>query len=147
MSRGFIEAAAQQEGGIAPHQAVETVEEEAMEIGAGRKLAHVFNIFLPTQERCGSQSAVLRAVIDVLDPGVEPIVQLVEREPAFGIEVGQELLAHGAEAAFNLAAPFGLIGARVNDQGAERGGDAPVAASGTSWRCRCRGAWVIVRIP
>ena len=34
------------------------------------------------------------------------------------------MIAHGAEVAFDFAAAFGLIGRRVHDQNAERGGDA-----------------------
>jgi hypothetical protein len=36
-----------------------------------------------------------------------------------GSQIGEELFAHGAEAALDLAAAFGLIGARVNDESAE----------------------------
>ena len=39
----------------------------------------------------------------------------------FRVEVGEELLAYGAEKSFDLATAFGLIGARVHDQGTERG--------------------------
>ena len=42
----------------------------------------------------------------------------------FGIEVGQKLLAHGAEEALDLAAAFGLIGRRVHDEDADGSGDA-----------------------
>ena len=42
----------------------------------------------------------------------------------FGIEIGEELLAHRAKAAFDLAPALRLIRTRVNDQGAERSGDA-----------------------
>ena len=40
------------------------------------------------------------------------------------IEGGQELLAHGTEEAFDLAAAFGLIGRRVDDEDADGSGDA-----------------------
>jgi hypothetical protein len=42
----------------------------------------------------------------------------------FAIEVGEELLAQSAKHAFDLSPTFRLIGARVNDQCAQRGGDA-----------------------
>src|SRR5271165_6971209 len=38
--------------------------------------------------------------------------------------VGQELIAYGAEVALDFAAAFRLIGRRVHDQSAERGGNA-----------------------
>ena len=48
----------------------------------------------------------------------------VEGERLFGIQIGQELFAHGAEEALDFAAPLGLIRRRVNDQHADGGGDA-----------------------
>jgi len=54
----------------------------------------------------------------------EPLVQLFKREQRLGIERGEKLLAHGTEETFDLAATFGLIGRRVNDEDADGGGDA-----------------------
>lgn len=86
---GFIKAVVQQEGGIAPQQPVETMEEEAAEISAGGKLTHVLDIALPAHEWRGPEGAVFGAVIDALDPGLEPLVQLAEREQTLGIKIGQ----------------------------------------------------------
>ena len=82
---------------IAAHQAVQAIEEEAAEIGGRRELADVLDIALPAQQRGGAQGAVLGAVIGVFDPGPETVVQLFQRERLFGIEVGQELIPHGAK--------------------------------------------------
>ena len=35
----------------------------------------------------------------------EPLIQVVERKGVFGIEVGEELFAHGAKTALDLATP------------------------------------------
>ena len=110
MRRGFVEAVVQQEGAIAAHQAIQAIEEEAAQIGGRRELADLLDIALPAQQRSGSQRAVLGAVIGVFDPGPQAVVQLFERERLFGVEVGEELLAHGAEVALDFAAAFGLIG-------------------------------------
>ena len=109
---------------IAAHQAIQAMEEETAQIGRRRELADLLDIALPAQQRSGAQGAVFGAVIDVFDPDPETVVQLFERERVFGIEVGEELIAYGAKAALDLAAALGLIGTRVNDQSAERGGDA-----------------------
>jgi hypothetical protein len=100
------------------------MEEEAAQIGGRRKLADVLNIALPAQEGSGSERTVLSAVIDAFDPDPETLVQFIERERSSGIEIGEKLLAHGAETAFDLIAAFGLIRSRVNNQNAERRGNA-----------------------
>ena len=79
MGRCFVEAVLQQEGAIAAHHAVQAMEEETAEVGGWRQLADVFDIALPTQQRRGSQGAVLGAVINV-EPGPQAVVQLIERE-------------------------------------------------------------------
>ena len=68
--------------------------------------------------------AVFAAVIDGVEPVPQALVELLERQQDFGIEVGQKLLAHGTEEAFDLAAAFGLIGRRVHDEDADGSGDA-----------------------
>jgi hypothetical protein len=100
------------------------MEEQAAQIGGGRELTDVFNVALPARQRRRAESAVFGAVIDAFDPDLEPVVQLIERERAFGIQIGDELLPDGAEAAFNLATALGLIRTRMNNEDAERGRDA-----------------------
>ena len=104
MRRSFIQTFVQQEGRIAAHHAVEAMEEQPAQIGGGRQLTDVFNVALPARQRRGAESAVFGAVIDAFDPDLEPVVQLIERERAFGIEIGDELLPDRAEAALDLAA-------------------------------------------
>src|SRR6202142_2432012 len=100
------------------------MKEETPQIGGWRKLADLFDIALPTQQRRGLQRAVLMAVIDSVEPVPQALVELLEREQNFGIERGQKLFAHGTEEAFDLAAAFGLIGRGVHDENADGGGDA-----------------------
>src|SRR5208283_4282231 len=107
MGRSFVETLVQQEGAIAAHQSVHPMKEQAAQIGGGRELPDVFNVALPAQQRGGLQSAVLGAVIDVVDPGPQKLVQRFQRQGEFGIEVGQELFAQRAEVALDFAAPFG----------------------------------------
>lgn len=85
------------------------MEEETAQIGCGRELADLIDIALPAQQRCGSEGAVLGAVIGVFDPGPEPFIQFVERKQAFGIKVGDELLADGAKATLDFSAALRLI--------------------------------------
>src|ERR1019366_6820966 len=144
--RRFKEAVAQQERGVAAHQAVDAMKEQAAHVGGGRQLPDLFDVALPAQQRSRVQRAVLMAMIDGVEPVPEPLVQRFQREQRLGIERGEKLLAHGTEETFDLAAAFGLIGRRVNDEDADGGGDARRAqrappASDRSWRCPCRGAW------
>ena len=124
MRRRFVEAILQQEGAIAAHQAIQAMEEETAQIGGRRQLADVLDIALPAHQRSGSQSAVLGAVIGVVDPGPQALVQLFQRERLLAVQVVQELLAHGTEVALDFSAAFGLIGRRVHDENADGGGDA-----------------------
>src|ERR1700720_4009738 len=97
------------------------MEEESAQIGRRRELPNVFDVALPTQQRSGPERAVLGAMIDAFDPDPETIIQLVERERTFGIEVSEELVAHGPEATLDFPAAFGLVRTRMNNQRAERG--------------------------
>ena len=110
MRRRFEETILQQEGGIAAHQPVHAMEEETAQIGGRRKLADLFDIALPAQQRRGPESAVFGAVIDVVEPVHKRSLSCSSESRLFGIEVGQKLFAHGTEEAFDLAAAFGLIG-------------------------------------
>ena len=74
MGRSFVILVVQQKSAIAAHQAIEAIEEEAAEIGGRRELTDLFDIALPAQQRSGSQSAVLGAVINVFDPGPVTVV-------------------------------------------------------------------------
>ena len=64
MRRRFEETILQQEGGIAAHQAVHAMKEQTAQIGGRRKLADLFDIALPAQQRRGLERAVFAAVID-----------------------------------------------------------------------------------
>jgi len=75
-------------------------------------------------ERCGLECGVFTAVIDGIEPVPPPLIQLVERQQRFGIEIGEKLFAHGTEEALDLAASFGLIRRCMNDEDADGGGDA-----------------------
>src|SRR5580700_40835 len=100
------------------------MKEETTQIGGRRKLADLFDIALPTQQRRGLQRAVLMAVIDSFEPMPQALVELLDREQNFGIERGQKLFARRTEEAFDLAAAFGLIRRRMHDEDADGGGDA-----------------------
>jgi hypothetical protein len=52
------------------------MEEEAAQIGGRRKLANVLDIALPAQQRRGPQGAVLGAVIAVVDPGPQALIEI-----------------------------------------------------------------------
>ena len=95
------------------------MKEQTPQVGGRRKLADLFDIALPAQQRCGLERAVLAAVIIGVEPVPQALVELFEGEQSFGIERGQKLLAHGTEEAFDLAAAFGLIGRRVHDENAD----------------------------
>src|ERR1019366_2251283 len=124
LRRRFKEAIAQPEGGVAADQPVDAMKEQTAHVRGGRKLPDLLDVTLPAQERRGLPRAVLAAVIDGVEPGPEPLVQLLDGQPRLGIERGKKLLAHGTEEAFDLAASFGRIGRRVNAAGADGGGDA-----------------------
>jgi hypothetical protein len=69
--RGFEEAFLQQEGGIAAHEAGNTIEEDAPQIGGRGQLADLFNVALPAQQwsvvrRGREQRGMLVAMIDGL---------------------------------------------------------------------------------
>ena len=74
----------QQEGAIAAHQTIQAMEEEAAQIGGRRELADLLDVALPAQERRGSQGAVLGAVIDVIDPGPQAVVNSSSESSLFG---------------------------------------------------------------
>jgi len=116
----FVEAILQLKGAIAAHQAIQTVKEEAAEVGGRRQLADVLDVALPTQQRRGPQGAVLGAVINV-EPRPQTLVQLFQSERLFAIQIVQELVPTRAEEPLDLAAAFGLIGRSVHDQHADGG--------------------------
>jgi hypothetical protein len=59
-------------------------------------------------------------VVDPFDPGAEQPVQLLQvLGAAAGLQLDQELLAHGAEDPLDLAAALGLAGTRVDKADAE----------------------------
>lgn len=113
-----------QEGGVAAHDPIQAIEEEPTQIGGRRELADPLDVSLPAQQGSCSQPAVLRHVIDLLDPGPQTLVQLQERKRSLGIEVGQELFSNRAEVALDFSPPFRLIRWRVNDQDANGCGNA-----------------------
>jgi len=71
---------------------MQAMEEQAAQVGRGRKLANALDIALPAEQRRGSDPVVLGAVID-LDPSPESLVQLLERKREFAVQVVQELLS------------------------------------------------------
>jgi len=95
MGRNFVEVGMQHERGIAAHAAIQAVEEQATQIRVGTKLPHALDIPLPACQGSGGQAGMLGAVIHLLDPGPQPLVQLLQREPGLGIQIGQELLSDG----------------------------------------------------
>jgi hypothetical protein len=54
MGRSLVILVVQQEGAIATDQAMETIEEEAAEIGGRQELTDLFDIALPAQQRSGA---------------------------------------------------------------------------------------------
>ena len=122
MGRRLVEAILQQEGAVAAHHAIQTMEEETAEVGGRRQLADVLDIALPTQQGVVPREAVLGAVIDV-EPGPQALVQLFERERLLAIQVVQKLFPARAEEAFDFSAALGLIGRSVHDQHADGCGD------------------------
>jgi hypothetical protein len=92
------------------------MEEKTAQVSGTRELTDVFDIALPARDGRGLERAVFSAMIDALDPDPETLVQFVQREWMFGVEIGEELLAQRAKAAFDLAAAFGLIRPRMNDE-------------------------------
>ena len=86
MRRRFKETILQQESGIAAHQPVHAMKEQTPQIGGRRKLADLFDIALPAQQRRGLQRTVLMAVIDGVEPVPQALVELVDREQNLGIE-------------------------------------------------------------
>ena len=64
----------QQESRIAAHQSIEAMQEQAAQISCRRKLADMFDITLPAQERRGPESAVFGTMVDVVDPSPQPLI-------------------------------------------------------------------------
>src|SRR5438270_678908 len=109
MGRSFVEIPTQQEGGVATREPIQAIKEQPAQIAGRRELADPFDVSLPAQQGSGSQPAVLRHVIDLLEPGPQTIIQLHERKRSFGLE---------------FSSPFRLIGWRVCDHHADGGGNA-----------------------
>src|SRR5438105_4052107 len=124
MGRSFVEIPTQQEGGVATREPIQAIKEQPAQIAGRRELADPFDVSLPAQQGSGSQPAVLRHVIDLLEPATQTIIQLHERKRSFGIEVGQKLFSNRAEEALDFSSPFRLIGWRVCDHHADGGGNA-----------------------
>ncbi len=79
MRRSFKELAVQQERGVAAHQAVHAMKEQAAQVGGGRQLPDLFDIPLPAQQRRGLERAVLMTMIDGIEPMPKALVQLLQR--------------------------------------------------------------------
>ena len=139
MRRGFVEAVLQQERAVAAHQAIQAMKEEAAQIGGGRQLADVLDVALPTHQRGGPQSAVFGAVIGIVDPGPQALVEIFQRERLFAIQVGQKLFAERSGSSVRF-----FRGLRADTAACARSGCrwkrrcAPVAGRDRSWRCPCR---------
>src|ERR1700745_536093 len=88
LGRSLVEVSPQHEGRIATHESMQAIEEQTTQIGGGRKLTHVFDISLPAQQGSRSQPAVLREVIELLDPGPETFVQLLEQKRSSRFKIG-----------------------------------------------------------
>ena len=80
LRRRFKETVAQQEGGVAAHQTVDTMKEQTTHVGGGRQLADLCDVALPAQQRRGLERAVFAAVIDGIEPVPETLVQLVQMD-------------------------------------------------------------------
>ena len=124
MRRGFVEAVLQQESAIAAHQAIQAMEEETAEIGGRRELADVLDIALPAQQRSGSQSAVLGAVIGVSIQAHRRSFSSSSESVCLRSRLVRNCSRHGAEEALDFSAALGLIGRSVHDEHADGGGDA-----------------------
>jgi hypothetical protein len=124
MRWSLVEMVVQQEGAILTYEAIEAIEEKAAEVGRGREWTYLLDIALPAQQRSGSQGRVLGAVIGVVDPGPEAGVEVLQGKQQFRGEIAQELISHAAEKSFDFAAPLGLIGGRMDDEDADRCGNA-----------------------
>jgi hypothetical protein len=59
------------------------------------------------------------AVIGIVDPGPQALVEVFQRERLFRVQVSQKLFADGTEVALDFSAPFRLIGWRVHHQDAD----------------------------
>jgi len=108
--RRFEETMAQQERGIAAHQAVDAMEEQAAHVGGRAATAAPARCPVASEQRGGLKRAVLAAVIKRYRASAR-VVRSTDRARAkpWG-RGGEKLLAHGTEEAFDLAAAFGLIG-------------------------------------
>src|SRR5690242_9723139 len=123
MRRRLVEAVVQLERAIAAHDAIQSVEEEAAEVGGRRQLANVLDVALPTEQGRGPQAAVLGAVVEV-EPGPQALVQLFQRQRLFAVQVVQELFAYRPEEAFDLSSALGLIRRGMDDEHTDGGRDA-----------------------
>src|SRR5437588_10444275 len=97
MGRSFVEIPTQQEGGVATREPIQAIKEQPAQIAGRRELADPFDVSLPAQQGSGSQPAVLRHVIDLLEPGPQASSQLPERKRSFGLAVGKKLFATRAD--------------------------------------------------
>src|SRR5580700_5666803 len=100
------------------------MKKETAQIGGRWQLPDMLDVTLPAHQRGGPQRAVFGAVVGIVDPGPQALVEILQRERLLALQVGQELLAYGAEVAFDFSASFGLIRRRVDHQDAYGSGDA-----------------------
>ncbi len=124
MDGDFPGLAAQGDGGVLAHAAVDAHEEEAREIGVRRQGAQG-DAGLGKALGGGLllEGGVRTLVIVGLDPAPEGAVEVLERGGGLEVQLGLELILDGEEEAFDLAAAPTVIGAGVEEFDAEIGAD------------------------
>ena len=100
------------------------MKKETAQIGGGRQLPDMLDVALPAHQWSSPQRTMFGAVIGIVDPGPQALVEILQGERLLAIQVGQKLLADGTEVALDFSAPFRLIGRRVHHQDADGRGDA-----------------------
>jgi len=78
----------------------------------------VLDIALPAQQRRGSERTMLGAVVDV-EPGPQSLVQFLQRERLFAVQVVKKLFPRRTEEPLDFPATLGLVRRRVDDEHAD----------------------------
>ena len=101
------------------------VEQRIEPRGLGAQAADSGQVALvASQWRQAGQARVLAAVIDLLQPGPQPCVELIQVCDAPLVELAQELVAQRAVPALELALAFGRVRAAEDQVDAQPGTDA-----------------------
>src|SRR5450631_1848329 len=124
---GHLEALAQvRHGAVLPHEALDPVVQQRVELrGLGAQRADLGQIALVTRQRRQSpEAAMRRAMVDLLQPGPQPRVEIVQIGDAPLIELAEELVPYGLVPALQLTLAGRLIRAAKNQVDAQSGTDA-----------------------